>query len=61
MLDIPVSMNGKFKGTITIHIDEKEETIIEKAKQAPFMQKLLEQTVIKKTIYIAGKMINFVV
>ena len=61
MIDIPVSLNGKFKGTIQVHIDEAEEAIIDKAKNAVFMLKLLDNIVIKKTIYIQGKMINFVI
>lgn len=61
MIDIPISLNGKFKGTIQVHIDEAEEAIIDKAKNAVFMLKLLDNTVIKKTIYVRGKMINFVI
>ena len=60
-LDIPVSVNGKFKGTISVQLEEDEDTIVLKAKSAEFMIKPLEAGTIKKTIYIKGKMVNFVI
>jgi leucyl-tRNA synthetase len=60
MIEIPVSINGKFKGIILVKHNEEEQTIISLAKDLPAVEKFFQTQTLKKTIFIPGKMINFV-
>jgi len=58
---IPIQINGKRRGEITIKNEEviNKELVLKKSKQA--VSKYLENTTIIKDIYIEGKIVNFVV
>ncbi|MBR6136865.1 MAG: leucine--tRNA ligase [Bacilli bacterium] len=59
--DIAVQVNGKVRGTITISIDDDDQTIQEKALENENVQKHLEGKEIVKVIVIKGKIVNIVV
>lgn len=63
VLTIVVQVNGKVRINMQIPNTEKENKLFveEEAKKDQRMMKYLDKQVIKKVIYVAGKLINFVV
>ena len=59
--DIAVQVNGKVRGTITINVDEDEESIKEKALREDNVKRHTEDKEIIKVIVIKGKIVNIVV
>lgn len=59
-LTLAVQVNGKLRGNITVPADASEEVIVSVAKADENVQKFLTGEP-KKTIYVKGKIINFVV
>ncbi len=62
-IEIPVQVNGKLRGTVTIKSEKSKvkSEIIKKAKQDINVKKYLEGKEIKKIIFLPGELINFVV
>ena len=60
-VQLPVQVNGKLRGTITIAPDAPEQEAVFAARQNDNVAKYLGDGEPRKTIYIAGKMLNFVV
>ncbi|MBU1119338.1 leucine--tRNA ligase [Patescibacteria group bacterium] len=60
-MEIPIQINGKVRGTIMVASDSTEEDIIALAKEVKNVQKFIEGKEIKKTIYVEGRLLNFVV
>lgn len=61
VIDIPVQVNGKVRGTITIDADATKEMVIEKARQDKNILKFLEGKKVVKEIFIPGRICNLVV
>ena len=59
--EIAVQVNGKVRATITISIDEDEETVKEKALSAENVKNHIDGKEIVKVIVIKGKIVNIVV
>lgn len=59
--EIAVQVNGKVRATITISIDDDEDTIKEKALSSSNIRKNIEEKEIVKIIVIKGKIVNIVV
>lgn len=59
--EIAVQVNGKVRGTITIHVDDSEDIIKEKALNEGNVKKHIEGKNIVKVIVIKGKIVNIVV
>ena len=59
--ELPIQVNGKLKGLISIKKEEKEEILIKKAKSLSSVNRALDQKTIIKTIYIPKKILNIVV
>ena len=59
--DLPIQVNGKLKGLISVKKEEKEEDIIKMAKNLSSVERVLKQKTIIKTIYIPKKILNIVV
>ncbi len=59
--EIPVQLNGKLRGKVTVPADADRETIERAAKADPVIASQLEGKTIVKTIFVPGKMVNFVV
>lgn len=57
---IAIQVNGKLRGTITVAAGAAEQDVVASAKQEENVAKYLEGEP-KKTIFIAGKLVNFVV
>jgi len=58
---IAVQVNGKMRGTFTAEVGISEEEIIARAHALPEIKKHISDKVVKKTIYIKDKLVNFVV
>ncbi|MGY6172216.1 leucine--tRNA ligase [Candidatus Mycoplasma pogonae] len=60
---IAVQVNGKLRGTLEANINNEDAANLEAAKAIPNVAKHLEtaKNVIKKTIYIKNKIINFII
>lgn len=59
-ITLPVQVNGKIRGTITISVKDEEKEVISRAMQVPSVSKYLDGKQIVKTIYIKGKILTFV-
>jgi len=59
--EIPVQINGKMRGKITIPLDAEEELVIKTAIENESIKKWIEGKNIVKTIFIKGKILNIVV
>ena len=59
--DIAVQVNGKVRATITISVDEEEDSIKEKALNAENVKRHTDGKEIVKIIVIKGKIVNIVV
>lgn len=58
---VAIQVNGKLRGTISVAPDLAEAEAVKLAAGEPNVVKHLEEKTIIKTIYKAGKMVNFVV
>ena len=59
--EMPIQINGKIRGKITLPADVGEAEAVAAAKADANVAKYLEGQEIKKTIFIKGKMLSFVV
>jgi len=60
VITIPVQVNGKLRATIEIDADADEATVRAIAENQPKVQAFLADKTIRKVIFVAGKMINYV-
>jgi len=61
LVELPVQVNGKLRGTIEVSPDLSEDELKERALADTNVQKFLDGKKVKKSIYVPGRMINFVV
>lgn len=60
-MNIVVQVNGKVRATIVVPSGNEEESIVAEAKKDANVSKHLGDSKLKKTIYVPGKLVNFVV
>lgn len=61
MIEVPVQVNGKLRGRITVRAEAAKEEILAAARAAPGVSAHLEGKSIQREIYVPGKLVNFVV
>jgi leucyl-tRNA synthetase len=61
VLEIPVQVNGKVRGKISVPAEAQETEVIEIAKQDQNVGKHLAGQSVKRAIYVRGRIVNFVV
>jgi leucyl-tRNA synthetase len=61
VLEIPVQVNGKVRGKITVPAEAQEAEVIEIAKADQNVGKHLAGQNVKRAIYVRGRIVNFVV
>ena len=61
MINLPIQVNGKLRGTIDVRVDESEEIIFEKALILQTVQNAIAGKAIRKKVFVKGKIVNFVV
>ena len=59
--ELPIQVNGKLKGLISVKKEEGEESLIKRAKNLSAVERALRQKTFIKTIYIPKKILNIVV
>ncbi len=59
--ELPIQVNGKLKGLVSVKKEEGEESLTKKAKSLSAVEKILKQKTVIKTIYIPKKILNIVV
>ena len=60
-INLPVQVNGKLRGTVSVGVNDGEDVIFEKALALPNVQNAIVGKPIRKQIFIKGKIVNFVV
>lgn len=58
---VVIQVNGKLRGKVQVAKDTLEETVVSKAKADQKVANYLKDQSIRKTIYIPGKLVNFVI
>ena len=58
---IAVQVNGKVRATLEVSTDLEESEVVARAEGLPDMEKWLSGQIIKKRIYVPGKIVNFVI
>lgn len=61
VIQMPIQVNGKVRGTIEVNVDESQDSIREKALKDDNISKFIEGKDIVKEIFIQGKIYNIVV
>jgi leucyl-tRNA synthetase len=61
VLEIPVQVNGKVRGKISVPAEAEENEVIEIAKADHNVGKHLAGQSVKRAIYVRGRIVNFVV
>ena len=60
-MELPIQVNGKLRGTITVDISATETDVLEKAAAADKVVPWLTGKTIRKQLYVPKKLVNFVV
>jgi leucyl-tRNA synthetase len=60
-LELPVQVNGKLRGKVTVAADAQEADIFIAAKQVESVRPWVEGKELKKSLYVPRKLVNFVV
>ena len=58
---IPVQVNGKLKGCVSVDAEASNEEILQAIKNSPLVTEIFEKSEVKKEIYVPGKIYNLVV
>ena len=59
-VEIPIQVNGRRRGVISILPDEKKDSVVDKAMKVPEIQGYVSSREISRTIYVPGKILNIV-
>ena len=60
-IEIPVQVNGKMRGKVTMPADAQEGAIVDAAKAEENVARHLEGKTVRKAIYVPGRMVNLIV
>ncbi|MDR1236377.1 MAG: leucine--tRNA ligase [Holosporaceae bacterium] len=60
-VDLPIQVNGKLRGTVTVDKDAGEDVVFEMAMQLPSVQSAIAGKPLKRKIFVKGKILNLVV
>jgi len=61
LVELPIQVNGKLRGTIEVAPDLEKGEVVDRASAHENVAKYLEGTDIKRTVYVPGRLINFVI
>lgn len=61
VIELPVQVNGRVRGTLVVDITDSQDSIREKAQEDENVSKFLEGKTIVKEIFVPGKIYNIVV
>jgi leucyl-tRNA synthetase len=60
-MEIPVQVNGKLRGKITVSADASEADVLSAARREPNIATWLDGKTIRKELYVPKKLVNFVI
>jgi leucyl-tRNA synthetase len=60
-IEIPVQVNGKMRGKVTVAADAAEDAIVSAAKADENVLRHLDGKTLRKAIYVPGRMVNLIV
>jgi leucyl-tRNA synthetase len=60
-IELPVQVNGKVRGRITVPAEADEQTVLNAAEAAEPVRPWLEGKTIQKRLYVQKRLVNFVV
>jgi len=60
-LEIPVQVNGKMRGRVTVPADADQDTVVAIAREDDNVKRHLEGQSVRRAIYVPGRILNFVV
>ena len=60
-VEMAVQVSGKFKGTIIVHVDSDQNTVVEAAKASEKVAKAIAGMQIVKVIHVKNKLVNLIV
>ena len=61
MISVPVQVNGKHRGTITVAMDAPEDAVLESAMRDPAIGRYMDGKHIRKKVYVKNRILNLVV
>ena len=61
MVDVPVQINGKHRGTITVKLDTTEDAVLDAAMRDSAIGRYLDGKQIRKKVYVKNRILNLVV
>ncbi len=61
VIEMPIQVNGKVRGKVTINVDDSQDAVREKALQDEGIAKFIGDKTIVKEIFVMGKIYNIVV
>ena len=59
-VEIPIQINGRLRGRITISADADEQTVTDLAAENEKIKRNLEGKTIRKVIFVRGRLINII-
>jgi leucyl-tRNA synthetase len=60
-LEIPVQVNGKMRGKVTVPADADQDAVVQVARDDANVRRHLEGKQIRRAVYVPGRILNFVV
>ncbi|NLG60598.1 MAG: class I tRNA ligase family protein [Candidatus Cloacimonetes bacterium] len=60
-LEIPVQVNGKIRGRVTVPADADQDSVVAIAREDDNVRRHLEGQNVRRAIYVPGRILNFVV
>jgi leucyl-tRNA synthetase len=60
-VSVPVQVNGKHRGTITVKVEASEDAVIEMALSDPTISRYIDGKQIRKKVYVKNRIVNLVV
>jgi leucyl-tRNA synthetase len=60
-VEIPVQINGKMRGKVTVEADASEDAVVTAAKADENVARHLEGKTVRKVIYVPNRMVNLIV
>ena len=58
---ISIQVDGKLRGTLTVPVGMKRDHVVTEAREAKGVQRHLEGRIVRKEIFVPGRIVNFVV
>jgi leucyl-tRNA synthetase len=61
VIEVPVQVNGKVRGRVTVAADAGESDVRAAAEREPNVAQHLAGRAVKKFVYVPGRIVNFIV